>query len=85
LLVDFASQHQARVIIRGIRSLVDFDYEQQLARMNNHLSPTLETLFMLPAAKYAHISSTLVREIAGLGGDVSTLVPKEVSKALAQK
>jgi pantetheine-phosphate adenylyltransferase len=85
LLVDFARQQQANVVIRGIRSVGDFEFEEQLARMNAHLQPGLETLFMLPAVQYAHISSTLVREIAGLGGDVSSLVPAAVSQVLVHK
>lgn len=85
LLVDFVKQQQATVILRGIRHGGDFDFEQQLARMNTRLSPGLETLFILPAETYAPISATLVREIAMLGGDVASLVPEVVYKALTNK
>ncbi len=85
LLVDFAQQQGAHAILRGIRTIADFEYEQQLARMNAHLRPGIETLFVLPAAHYAHISSSLVREIASLGGDVSSLVPDAIQQALQQK
>lgn len=85
LLVDFVRQHYAEVVIRGIRTIGDFDFELQLARMNRYLSPGLETVFLLPGEQYTHISATLVREIASLHGDVSTLVPAVVSTALKTK
>ncbi len=75
LLIDLVTLHQADVVVRGIRTIGDFDFEMQLARMNRHLKPSMETVFILPSEKYCHISATLVREIAVLGGDVSTLVP----------
>ncbi|NNM59937.1 MAG: pantetheine-phosphate adenylyltransferase [Legionellales bacterium] len=75
LLIDLVSLHHANVIMRGIRTIGDFDFELQLARMNRHLQPDIETVFILPSEKYCHISATLVREISALGGDVSTLVP----------
>lgn len=78
LLVDLAKQQQAVVIIRGVRSMGDFDYEMQLAQMNRRLMPELETLFLPPSAELQMLSSTFVREIATMGGDVSQLVPKEV-------
>lgn len=85
LLVDFAQEKQAGVILRGLRALSDFEFEFQLAGMNRHLAPDLETLFLMPAEQYAYISSSLVREIAAYGGDVSNFVHAEVSDALARR
>ena len=75
LLVDFAKAQGAQVILRGLRAVSDFDYEFQLSGMNKHLAPTIETLFMTPSEEYANISSSLVREIIHLGGDVSAFIP----------
>jgi len=80
LLVDFCRQRGALVVIRGLRAVSDFEYEFQLASMNRRLAPEIETLFLTPAEKYAFISSTLVREIARLGGDVSEFVHPEVKR-----
>lgn len=85
LLVDFAAEQGARVIIRGLRAVSDFEYEFQLANMNRHLAPTLETLFLTPAEQFSFISSTLVREIAVLQGDVSAFVAPLVAQALKKK
>lgn len=85
LLVDFARSKNAAVIIRGLRAVSDFEYEFQLASMNRHLSPEVETLFLTPAEEYAYISSSLVREIATLGGDVSPFVHKKVVAALQKR
>ena len=82
LLVDFVRQHQAGVILRGLRAVSDFEYEFQLAGMNRRLAPEVETLFLTPAEQYAYISSSLVREIAALGGDVSEFVHPLVQQAL---
>lgn len=82
LLVDFMRQKGATVIIRGLRAVSDFEYEFQLASMNRHLSPDIETVFMTPAEQYSYISSSLVREVAGLGGDVSSFVHEKVVAAL---
>jgi pantetheine-phosphate adenylyltransferase len=82
LLVDFLRQKDAGVILRGLRAVSDFEYEFQLAGMNRHLAPEIETLFLTPAEQYAYISSSLVREIAVLGGDVSPFVHKKVVAAL---
>ncbi len=82
LLVDFARECGAGVILRGLRAVSDFEYEFQLASMNRHLSPEVETLFLTPAEEYAYISSSLVREIAALGGDVSPFVHEKVVAAL---
>ncbi|MDC9726484.1 MAG: pantetheine-phosphate adenylyltransferase [Candidatus Thioglobus sp.] len=82
LLVDFAKAQNAQVILRGLRAVSDFEYEFQLSGMNKHLNPSIETLFMTPAEQYANISSSLVREILSLGGDVSHFVPKPVETLL---
>ncbi len=82
LLVDFMRQKGATVIVRGLRAVSDFEYEFQLASMNRHLSPDIETVFMTPAEQYSYISSSLVREVAGLGGDVSPFVHEKVVAAL---
>ncbi|MCB1829991.1 MAG: pantetheine-phosphate adenylyltransferase [Chromatiaceae bacterium] len=82
LTVDFAQQVGAEVILRGLRAVSDFEYEFQLAGMNRHLAPNVETLFLTPAEQFAYISSTLVREIAALGGDVSEFVHPCVLAAL---
>ena len=83
LLIHFVSQCKAQVILRGLRAISDFEYEFQLAGMNRRLAPDIETVFLTPAEQYAYISSTLVREIAALGGDVSQFVHPYVVKALA--
>lgn len=85
LLVEFAKQHGAKAIIRGLRAVSDFEYEFQLAGMNRKLAPEIETLFLTPAEKYAYISSSLVREIAALGGDVSPFVHKNVMAELVKR
>ena len=82
LLVDFASEHNAQIIIRGLRAVSDFDYEFQLSGMNKRLNPTIETLFMTPSEEFANISSSLVREILSLGGDISQFVPESVKTIL---
>ena len=82
LLVDFASEHNAQIIIRGLRAVSDFEYEFQLSGMNKRLNSEIETLFMTPSEEFANISSSLVREILLLGGDISPFVPIEVKKIL---
>lgn len=82
LLVDFVRECDAQVIIRGLRAVSDFEYEFQLAGMNRRLAPEVETMFLTPAERYAYISSTLVREVARLGGDVSPFVHDVVVDAL---
>jgi pantetheine-phosphate adenylyltransferase len=82
LLIQFAREQQAHVILRGLRAASDFEYEFQLAGMNRKLSKEIETLFLTPSEEFMFISSTLVREIAALGGDVSGFVPDNVAKAL---
>ena len=78
LLVDFAIEHNAQIIIRGLRAVSDFEYEFQLSGMNKRLNPGIETLFMTPSEEFANISSSLVREIYTLGGDISAFVPGSV-------
>ncbi len=85
LLVEFARQQGAGVILRGLRAVSDFEYEFQLASMNRQLAPEIETLFMTPDEHYAYVSSSLVREIAALGGDVTPFVHAEVVAALKRR
>ena len=82
LLVDFAKAHNAQIIIRGLRAVSDFEYEFQLSGMNKRLNPEIETLFMTPSEEFANISSSLVREILSLGGDISAFVPASVAELL---
>lgn len=82
LLVQFVQQQSASVIIRGLRAVSDFEYEFQLASMNRHLDANVETVFLTPAEQYSYISSSLVREIAKLGGDITPFVPANVAAAL---
>ncbi len=82
LTVDFANEHDLIVIIRGLRAVSDFEYEFQLANMNRHLTEEVETVFLTPTEKYTFISSSLVREVASLGGDVSEFVSPKVKQAL---
>jgi len=85
LLADFVEETGAGVIVRGLRAVSDFEYEFQLASMNRHLIPAAETLFLTPAEQYSFISSSLVREIARLGGDVSAFVHPAVQQALRSR
>ncbi len=85
LLVDFAKKHNAQIIIRGLRAVSDFEYEFQLSGMNKRLNPHIETLFMTPSEKFANISSSLVREIFLLGGDIDTFVPESVKLILLER
>jgi pantetheine-phosphate adenylyltransferase len=82
LLVEFVRTRRAQVILRGLRAVSDFEFEFQLAGMNRKLDPGIETVFMMPAEQYTYLSSSIVREIAALGGDVSELVHPEVVTAL---
>ena len=82
LAVTYAREKGAAALVRGLRAVSDFEYEFQLASMNRHLIPEVETLFLTPAEQYGFISSTLVREISRLGGDVSGFVPAAVDRAL---
>ena len=85
LLCDFVHSQGARVIVRGLRSVTDYDYETQMAGMNRHLAPEVDTLFLHTSASVQHISSTLVREISALGGRIEGLVSPAVLKALQAK
>ncbi|HWP60561.1 MAG TPA: pantetheine-phosphate adenylyltransferase [Candidatus Acidoferrales bacterium] len=85
LLVDYAKRAGATVIIRGLRAVSDFEYEFQMAMMNRHLKPDLETLFMMTGQSFFYISSRLVKEVMSLGGDVSHVVPENVLKKLKEK
>jgi pantetheine-phosphate adenylyltransferase len=85
LLVDYARRQNARVILRGIRAVSDYEYELQMAMMNRKMEPRLETVFMLPAETFSFLSSSLVREIARLGGSVEGLVPPLVERRLKAK
>jgi len=85
LLVDCAKEYNADVVLRGLRAVSDFEYEFQMAGMNRRLSPELETMFLTPAEQYEFISSSMIREIAKLKGDVSSFVPKCVEERLIKK
>lgn len=85
LLMDFLRQQNARIILRGLRAVSDFEYEFQMAGMNRSLNPDVETVFLTPAEKYQFISATMVREIAVLGGDVSKFVQPKVLERLRQR
>ena len=85
LLVNFVKDVKADGIMRGLRAVSDFEYEFQLANMNRALSPDIESIFLTPSEKFSYISSSLVREISSLNGDVSQFVPPNVAMALAQK
>ncbi|RPJ56465.1 MAG: pantetheine-phosphate adenylyltransferase [Acidobacteria bacterium] len=82
LLVSYAAERQARVILRGIRAVTDFEYEFQMASMNRRMAPHIETVFMVPAEAYSYLSSSLVKEVASLGGSVTGLVPPLVERNL---
>jgi len=85
LLVEFARQRGAAAIIRGLRSVADFDYEMQMALMNRHLRDEIETVFLMPSERFTYVSSRLVKEVAALGGSIAGLVPDAVAARLAQR
>ena len=85
LLVDYARRKHAGVIVRGLRAISDFEYEMQMALMNRHLNPEVETVFMMPAEPYTYVSSRLVKEVVALGGSVTGLVPRLVEARLRDK
>jgi pantetheine-phosphate adenylyltransferase len=85
LLVDFARQEGAQAIIRGMRAVMDFDYEFQMALTNRKLAPAVETVFFVPSERYFYLSSSLVRELAAKGGELTCFVPEPVVKALRRK
>jgi pantetheine-phosphate adenylyltransferase len=85
LLVDYARRRKVSVIVKGLRAVSDFEYEMQMALMNRHLSPDLETVFMMPAQSYTYLSSRLVKEVFRLGGPIQAFVPVQVERMLAEK
>ena len=85
LLIDFVTAQQSHCVLRGLRAVADFEYEFQLANMNRAMNPEFESVFLTPSAELSYISSSLVREIASLGGDVSGFVPPNVAQALKHK
>lgn len=85
LLTDFAKSQDARCVLRGLRAVADFEYEFQLANMNRAMYPEFESIFLTPSEHLSYISSSLVREIASLNGDITPFVPKQVASALAER
>lgn len=85
LLVEYARRKKATVLVRGLRAVSDFEYEFQMALMNRKLDSTIDTVFLMPHARYTYLNSTIVREVARLGGDVSGLVPVNVRRRLQEK
>jgi pantetheine-phosphate adenylyltransferase len=85
LLIEYVKNCRAQVILRGLRAVSDFEYEFQLAGMNRRLNPGVETIFMMPAEQYTYLSSSLVKEVAALGGDVSDFVHEKVMAELQQR
>ncbi|OQP34903.1 pantetheine-phosphate adenylyltransferase [Pantoea latae] len=85
LMANFARAQQANVLVRGLRAVSDFEYELQLAHMNRHLLPTLESVFLMPSEGFSFVSSSLVKEVARHGGDVSAFLPAPVHQALLAK
>jgi pantetheine-phosphate adenylyltransferase len=85
LLIDFVKKEKSRAILRGLRAISDFEFEFQMALMNRKLNDSIETLFLMPRGAYTYLSSTIIKEIGRLGGDVSAFVPKAVAEALREK
>lgn len=85
LLIDYAKQKEIGIIIKGLRAISDFEFEFQMALVNQKLDPAIETLFMMTNSKYSYLSSSIVKEIAALGGDISSLVPNEVYDIIVAK
>ena len=85
LLIEFAAQMDAKVIIRGLRAVTDFEYELQMSQTNHKLNPEIETLFMTTSLEYSFLSSSTVRELASFGGDISQFVPKYVEEQVIEK
>ena len=85
LLIDFAKQMDAKVIVRGLRAITDFEYELQMAQTNRKLNPEVETLFMTTSLEYSYLSSTTVKEVASFDGDISQFVPEFVAKKVTDK
>jgi pantetheine-phosphate adenylyltransferase len=85
LLVEFVRRHKAKIVIRGLRAVSDFEYEFQMALMNRQLNPKIETLYMMPSVHYSFLNSSVVKEVFSLGGSVKGLVPENVEKRLQKK
>ena len=85
LLVDFAKEMSAGIVVRGLRAVTDFEYELQMAQTNNKLSPELETVFLTTSLEYSYLSSTIVKEVAAFGGDISQFVPEHVEEKIKSK
>ena len=85
LLVDYAKQHNANVIIKGLRAVSDFEYEFQMALMNRKLSPDVETIFLMTSSKNSYLSSSIVKEVAKFGGCIEGLVPENIKQAILNK
>lgn len=85
LMTHFAAHQNAHILVRGLRAVSDFEYELQLANMNRHLMPTLESVFLMPSEKWSFISSSLVKEVARHGGDIAPFLPDVVTQALMKK
>ncbi|WP_208950132.1 pantetheine-phosphate adenylyltransferase [Rahnella sp. ChDrAdgB13] len=85
LMANFAKAQGANVLVRGLRAVSDFEYEMQLANMNRHLLPTLESVFMMPSKEWSFISSSLVKEVARHGGDITPFLPQKITQALMDK
>ena len=85
LLVEFAKECEAHIIVRGLRAITDFDYELQMAQTNRILSPDLDTLFLTTSLEYAYLSSTTVKEVAAFGGDISAFVPAYVEEKIRER
>jgi pantetheine-phosphate adenylyltransferase len=85
LVVDLAKKEESNILIRGLRAVSDFEYELQLANMNRAMSPDLESIFLTPKAKFSFLSSTLVREIASMGGEISSFVDPVIEEALKER
>ncbi len=85
LLIEYAQQKEIGIIIKGLRAISDFEFEFQMALVNQKLNPAIETLFMMTNSKYSYLSSSIVKEIAALGGDISSLVPPEVHSMIISK
>ncbi|MCQ2421883.1 MAG: pantetheine-phosphate adenylyltransferase [Lachnospiraceae bacterium] len=85
LTIDFAKRMDANLLVRGLRAVTDFEYELQIAQVNHKLNPNIDTIFLITSVEYSYLSSSIVKEIAHFGGDISGLVPKEVMKDIVDK
>ena len=85
LTVDFAREQNANVLVRGLRAVTDFEYELQIAQLNHKLNPEVDTIFLTTSVEYSYLSSSIVKEIASYGGDISQFVPSEVVEDVYQK